>query len=266
MSRIEILSVSIVMLVFSAATANAATITVYTDKTDWSNAVNGQFLTEKFADSTLNAGVSFTSTESGHINPAQEYYQDVLASHSQNDPMTTWSFTPQITAYGGNWTLGGPGGSGNSLLVYTADSDVYVGAISNSYGGGFWGFTSDTPLTAVKLVGGGGSRQQNYSLDDMVYSPFPDTNADGIIDDADYENLLAQFGGAPGDESADFNGDGHVGLEDFAILRGSFDLVGKSAQVTAPAAVVPEPSTLVLLIAGTAGLVIRKRRYGIPRS
>jgi hypothetical protein len=100
----------------------------------------------------------------------------------------------------------------------------------------------------------------------MVYSPFPDTNADGIIDDADYENLLAQFGGAPGDESADFNGDGHVGLEDFAILRGSFDLVGKSAQVTAPAAVVPEPSTLVLLIAGTAGLVIRKRRYGIPRS
>jgi hypothetical protein len=135
MSRIEILSVSIVMLVFSAATANAATITVYTDKTDWSNAVNGQFLTEKFADSTLNAGVSFTSTESGHINPAQEYYQDVLASHSQNDPMTTWSFTPQITAYGGNWTLGGPGGSGNSLLVYTADSDVYVGAISNSYGG-----------------------------------------------------------------------------------------------------------------------------------
>ena len=145
-------------------------------------------------------------------------------------------------------------------MVYTADSDVYVGAISNSYGGGFWGFTSDTPLTAVKLVGGGGSRQQNYSLDDMVYSPFPDTNADGIIDDADYENLVAQFGGAPGDESADFNGDGRVDLKDFALLRSNFSLGVESAPGVASVVVVPEPAALVFLIAGAVGLTIRKRR------
>ena len=47
-------------------------------------------------------------------------------------------------------------------------------SISNSYGGEFWGFTSDTPFTSVKLVGGSGSNQQNYSLDDMVYSPVPE--------------------------------------------------------------------------------------------
>ena len=73
-------------------------------------------------------------------------------------------------AYGGNWTLGGPGGSGNSLQVYIADSSFHVGSISNSYGGGFWGFVSDTPVTSVRLVGGSGTNQQNYTLDNMVYA------------------------------------------------------------------------------------------------
>ena len=164
---------AMVMLVSWAATVNAATITVYTNKADWEVAVGGQFLTEGFADSQLNTGVSFVSSESGHINPAEECYQDVLAQ-SQNEPMTTWSFVPQITGYGGNWTLGGPGGSGNNLLVRLADSSLYVGSISNSYSGEFWGFVSDTPFTSVTLVGGSGSNQQNYSLDDMVYSPVPE--------------------------------------------------------------------------------------------
>ena len=260
MSRKNVSSVSMVMLLSLAAMTNAATITVYTNEADWRNAVSVGLLTEGFADSVLNGGVSFVSTESGHVNPAQDHYQDVLASHSQNDPMTIWSFTPKITAYGGNWTLGGPGGSGNSLLVYIADSDDYVGAVSNSYNGGFWGFTSDTPFTSVKLVGGSGSQQQNYSLDDMTYSPFPDTNADGIIDHADYENLVAQFGGAPGDESADFNGDGRVDLADFAILRGSFDSGVESASLVVPGASVPEPATLIFMLAGAVGLVAGKRR------
>jgi hypothetical protein len=157
-----------------ATTNSAAVITVYTDKTEWENAVGGQILTEDFADDQLNAGVSFVSTESGHINPNLECYQDVLASQSQNEPMTTWSFTPEITAFGGDWDLGGPGGSGNSLLVSIADSSLSVGAISNSYSGEFWGFISDTPFTSVQLVGGGGTNQQNYCLDDMVYSQVPE--------------------------------------------------------------------------------------------
>jgi len=171
MRILAMLGLTLAMFMSWAATASAST-TVYTDKTVWENALGGQFLTEDFADAQLNPGVSFVSTESGHINPALENYQDVLASGSQNEPMTTWSFTPEITGYGGNWTLGGPGGSGNSLLVYI--DDVFVGGISNSYGGEFWGFTSDSPLTSVKLIGGGGSNQQNYSLDDMVYSPVPE--------------------------------------------------------------------------------------------
>lgn len=174
MRKTAVMGAALAIFTSWVTTVGAATVTVYTDKTAWENAVGGQFLTENFADDQLNPGVSFVSSESGHINPAQECYQDVLASQSQNEPMTTWSFVPEITAYGGNWTLGGPGGSGNSLLVYIADLPLYVGSIPNSYGGGFWGFTSDTPFTSVRLIGGGGTNQQNYCLDDMVYSQVPE--------------------------------------------------------------------------------------------
>lgn len=171
MRSLTMLGMPAALLICWAVTASAAT-TVYTDKTAWENALGGQFLTEGFADDQLNDGVSFVSSESGHINPALEYYQDVLASTSQNEPMTTWSFAPGIAGYGGNWTLGGPGGSGNSLQVYAGDS-TYVGALSNDFAGEFWGFVSDTPFATVKLIGGGGANQQNYILDDMVYSPVP---------------------------------------------------------------------------------------------
>lgn len=181
MYKPAILWLTIAILISWAPMASAAIVTIYTDKTGWENAVSGQFLTENFTDDILNTGVSFISSESGHINPAQECYQDVLASQSQNEPMTTWSFVPAISAYGGNWTLGGPGGSGNNLLVYIADSSFYVGFISNSYNGGFWGFTSDTPFTSVRLVGGTGTNQQNYSLDDMVYSPIPEPTAVSLL-------------------------------------------------------------------------------------
>jgi hypothetical protein len=85
--------------------------------------------------------------------------------------MTIWTFSPQVIAYGGTWTLAGPGGSGNSLLVYIDDIDQPVGVISNNYDGDFWGFISDTPFTSVTLLGGTGSNQQSYKLDDMVYCP-----------------------------------------------------------------------------------------------
>lgn len=162
------------MLFLWAVTVSAATTTIYTDKTAWENALGASFGTEDFNDDQLEPGVSFVSSESGHINPSLHVYQDVLAQHSENAPQTIWSFTPQIFAYGGNWDLGGPGGSGNSLLVSIDDIPQYVGSISSSYNGNFWGFISDTPFTSVKLVGSTGDNQQNYSLDDMVYAPIPE--------------------------------------------------------------------------------------------
>ena len=169
MGKVALLAAGVVTIACAAAVGSATTITVYTDKTEWEDALGAQHLTEDFADALLNVGVSYVSSESGHINPEQECYQDVLASQSQNEPMTIWTFEPRIAAYGGNWTLGGPGGSGNSLLVYIEDESLYVGYIPNSYNGGFWGFISDTPFSSVRLVGGGGTNQQHYCLDDMVY-------------------------------------------------------------------------------------------------
>lgn len=170
-----------VLLIGGVSAAIAADITLYTDKAQWESAVGGQFLTEDFTDDQLNTGVSFASTESGHVNTAMGYYQDVLASQSQNEPTTTWSFVPEIVGYGGNWVLGGPGGSGNSLLVYIEDTNQYVGSISNSFGGGFWGFTSDTALGSVKLIGGSGTNQQSYQLDNMVYSFVPEPTALSLL-------------------------------------------------------------------------------------
>jgi len=256
MRKVAILSVMLVMVMCWAFTASAA-ITVYTEKTQWENALGVQFLTEDFSDSVLNVGVSFESTESGHINPALEIYQDVLASASQNEPMTTWSFTPEVFGYGGNWTLGGPGGSGNSLLVSIADSSTFVGAISNNYNGGFWGFISDTPFTSVKLVGGGGSNQQNYSLDDMVYSFLGDLDGDGFVGITDLNIVLGNWNQnvPPANPAADPSGDGFIGIEDLNVVLGNWN-AGTPPGDTAN---IPEPTTLMLLLVGSAVLSHRKR-------
>lgn len=170
MRKLFVLGLMLALVMALAGAAGALEVNIYTDKTAWMNALGGNFLTEDFNDAQLNEGVSYTSSESGGINLKFGYYHDVLASYSANSPQTTWFFSPQVTAYGGNWTLGGPGGSGNSLGVYLNDLSYKVGSISNSYNGGFWGFISDTPFAAVLLMGGTGSNQQIYKLDDMVYS------------------------------------------------------------------------------------------------
>ena len=102
-----------------------------------------------------------------------------------------------------------------------------------------------------------------------VTTPVPtpgDTNRDYIVDDLDLASLVAQFGGAPDVESADFNGDGFVGLEDFAILRACF---GSGVVAAAPeaelVAVTPEPATMILLAGGLPLLLrLRRRRSVLP--
>jgi hypothetical protein len=89
-------------------------------------------------------------------------------------------------------------------------------------------------------------------LSDFVSNPLDvpgDTNGDDIVNDVDYENLVAQFGGPPGAQSADFNGDGAVDLEDFIIMRDNFGL--GAAPMSSPnaelAIATPEPTALVML-------------------
>lgn len=86
-----------------------------------------------------------------------------------------------------------------------------------------------------------------------------DTNDDHIVDKSDLANFVAQFGGPPDTENADFNGDIFVDLEDFAILRGNFGFGAVSSPDAEFGAAIPEPSTLILLALGGLRVVIVRK-------
>ncbi|MDP6545674.1 MAG: PEP-CTERM sorting domain-containing protein [Phycisphaerae bacterium] len=103
----------------------------------------------------------------------------------------------------------------------------------------------------------------DIELDIIPKPPLPgDTNGDEVVDHLDCSNLIAQFGGAPGLHSADFNADGFVDLDDFAVLRGGFSSGVASAPIGEFGATIPEPATLSLLILGALA-VLRRRGMAI---
>jgi len=95
---------------------------------------------------------------------------------------------------------------------------------------------------------------------------FGDTDGDDDVDLDDYQNLLAQFGGPAGEDSADFNNDGIVDLDDFVIIRENFGLGTPASGGDLEAATIPEPATLSLLVlvalnlSKRGGLAICRRR------
>jgi hypothetical protein len=92
-----------------------------------------------------------------------------------------------------------------------------------------------------------------------------DSNGDGVLDKKDCDNLISQFGGEPGTESADFNDDNIVNLADFSILRANFGTPASSAPNIGLATPAPEPTTVMLLILGGAGLLSRGGKHRIMR-
>jgi hypothetical protein len=170
------LSIILFALLVIFGTANmASAYTVYdsnisaTAEADWKTAV-GSWLTEDFNDATLNPEISVTTTV-GSVGGGV-WNDQVKLSPPQT---TTFSFSPSIFAFGGNWDLT-PLGPGTGIAVL-ADGNP-VGEISNDYDGGFWGFVSDSNFTNVLLQAGSGTaspfNQETFTIENMVYNKVPE--------------------------------------------------------------------------------------------
>lgn len=150
--------------------AEAFSFTLYANKTEWQNALNGQpFQTEEFIGPNLPLGISVISP--GVIN------NGVWEDQVTNEQTNTWNFAKPVFAWGGNFNLAGVLDPGTGIAVTVADllGDEYsVGEISNTLEGEFWGLVTDSPFNTVKLSTGTQGLQpddrESYSVDDVVYS------------------------------------------------------------------------------------------------
>jgi len=87
-----------------------------------------------------------------------------------------------------------------------------------------------------------------------------DTDVDWDVDCDDYDTLIDTFGDAA-DWRTDFNEDGVIDIEDFALQRAHYgEGVSPSGELGGPATTTPEPASIILLGAGAAILLKRKAR------
>lgn len=164
-----VLGLALLTIGLPVAVLAVPTLTIYdNDASGWQSAVIN-WETEDFADATLNPGVSVT-TDMGYVTGG--LWWDRLSLPDDGDWETTWHFAAPISAFGGYWDTGNPGGPGTGIAVFINGSWVYVGEISQYNTGQFWGFTSSEPFTDVLLDTGsaGGAWAETYELDNMVYS------------------------------------------------------------------------------------------------
>jgi len=178
-----------------------------------------------------------------------------------------WHWRHQIAVYGIGWDADGDG------FDKTDPDDHYEEGWENdaswryylSTDGESWAYSS-TPAVGRTLSDGGWdgwSWAPDFipsAPDNLPLAIAGDSNGDRVVDDLDYDNLMSQFGVAPGVDSADFNGDNVVDLEDFAILRGNFGFGVVSAPDAELGAPVPEPATLAIWAVGGGALLVRRRR------
>jgi len=83
---------------------------------------------------------------------------------------------------------------------------------------------------------------------------------DGVVDELDLALFNAQLGVRAGGQACDFDDDGDVDLDDFAILRTEWGW-GLPTAPEFPASETPEPATISLLALG--GLMILRRRKSV---
>lgn len=159
---------ALALVVTLSAKPASAQYTVYNDLSSWSAAIGGPSLLEDFSDTTLNSGLSF-STTTGSISGGR--LNDVLFAARQS----IFTFAPNVYAVGGNFDLT-PNGRGVGLqveLVTVAGNVLVSSQIPNTANGGFFGIISDNAISKVILRAGtqtGTGPAETYNLDNLRYS------------------------------------------------------------------------------------------------
>jgi hypothetical protein len=151
-----------------AASAQAATITIYNNQAAWAAAV-GAITTEDFADAVLVPGLSITG---GSVSISGGVMNDQINDDAATS--TTFGFAPPILGFGGLFNLAGPGGQGSGIRVnvnFFGGGSQLVGDIPASTAGTFWGFTSDTAVSSVLFSETNpGVGVESYNLDNLQFS------------------------------------------------------------------------------------------------
>ena len=148
------------------------------------------------------------------------------------------------------------------------DTDLVGGSIDNSFAmnlGKFGTYFFNGELDEFAIFGEALTLEQIQAHYDAAFGESDkiagDANKDGKVDGSDVTILAGNWQKGVGDgltaswEEGDFNGDGKVDGSDVTILAGNWQY-----GVEAAASAVPEPSTIVLLLAAVASLMVTRRR------
>ena len=168
-----------------------------------------------------------------------------------------------------NCVLAGAGGanlkSGKLVLDYTGGSDpisTVQTILGNAHGSNFASgqIYSSNAGDARKGIGYF-DNTSTFQLS-LMYTWYGDTNLDGQVNTADFISLATNFGASGGVtwQQGDFNFDRTVNALDFNMIATNF---GQALSAPATATLVPEPASILAVLAGT-GMVFCRARMPKP--
>ena len=223
------------------------------------------------ADGVNDSGVVVGSTGNGGWHGGGQY---VPAAAFVSTPTASGYVATLLPSLGNGSTDGAYGISDTGLIVGESAGNAFLAAQS----GGAWRTTNLNSLVnpaagwtlkiaeAISndgsyIAGIGTINGQSHGFE-LELAIGGDANLDGTVDVNDLTVVLSNFGRTGMTwTTGDFNGDGRVDVNDLTILLSQF---GESLGSSAAMAPVPEPASLLLLVAtGTVGLLVcagRRRR------
>jgi len=170
----------------------------------------------------------------------------------------------------GNWTVTTATTGELSEAAQVGGSDGLISVAHEvSLGVGAWvqNFTKDLKFTYTDANGIARALTVRYV---GTNTPAADLNFDGTVDALDWpvflsgnHRNLSGLSAAQAYHMGDLDGDGDNDIHDFALFREAFEAVNPAAGAFAEmvaAYSAPEPSSMLLLAAGAAGLAMRRRR------